>query len=93
MLSIEKERGTQDGKIEKKRYYLADYKIYRDRFSTDCFSDYFNDLALKTKVGLRDYLEYRTSKASVEELKSQNSYFINGLYGNAEDSRGEGRSA
>ena len=31
--------------IEKKRYYLADYKIYRDRFSTDCFSDYFNDLA------------------------------------------------
>ena len=93
VLSIEKERGTQDGKIEKKRYYLADYKIYRDRFSTDCFSDYFNDLALKTKVGLRDYLEYRTSKASVEELKAQNSYFINGLYGNAEESRGEGRSA
>lgn len=93
MLSIEKERGTQDGKMEKKRYYLADYKIYRDRFSTDCFSDYFNDLALKTKVGLRDYLEYRTSKASVEELKAQNSYFINGLYGNAEESRGEGRSA
>lgn len=92
-LSIEKERGTQDGKIEKKRYYLADYKIYRDRFSTDCFSDYFNDLALKTKVGLRDYLKYRTSKASVEELKAQNSYFINGLYGNAENSRGEGRSA
>lgn len=93
VLSIEKERGTQDGKIEKKRYYLADYKIYRDRFSTDCFSDYFNDLALKTKVGLRDYLEYRTSKASVEELKAQNSYFINGLYGNAEESSGEGRSA
>ena len=93
VLSIEKERGTQDGKIEKKRYYLADYKIYRDRFSTDCFSDYFNDLALKTKVGLRDYLKYRTSKASVEELKAQNSYFINGLYGNAEESRGEGRSA
>ena len=93
VLSIEKERGTQDGKIEKKRYYLADYKIYRDRFSTDCFSDYFNDLALKTKVGLREYLEYRTSKASVEELKAQNSYFINGLYGNAEESRGEGRSA
>ena len=93
VLSIEKERGTQDGKIEKKRYYLADYKIYRDRFSTDCFSDYFNDLALKTKVGLRDYLKYRTSKASVEELKAQNSYFINGLYGNAENSRGEGRSA
>ena len=79
--------------MEKKRYYLADYKIYRDRFSTDCFSDYFNDLALKTKVGLMDYLEYRTSKASVEELKAQNSYFINGLYRNAEDGCEDGRSA
>ena len=28
-----------------------------------------------------DYLEYATEKASVEELKMQNSYFINSLYG------------
>ncbi len=81
VLSIEKERGTQDGKAEKKKYFLADYKIYRERFSTDCFSDYFNDLAEKSGVGLRDYLEYKTVKASVDELKSQNSYFIRGLYG------------
>ncbi len=81
VLSIEKERGTQDGKAEKKKYFLADYKIYRERFSTDCFSDYFNDLAEKSGVGLRDYLEYKTVKASVAELRSQNSYFIRGLYG------------
>ena len=55
-------------------------KIYSRRFSTDCFSDYFNDLAGKSKVGLSDYLEYATDKASVEELKEQNSYFINSLY-------------
>ena len=77
---IEKERGTMDGKIEKKRYYLMNRKVYSNRFSTDCFSDYFNEMARKTKIGLNDYIEYETAKASVEELKLQNSYFINALY-------------
>ena len=81
VLSIEKERGTQDCKPEKKRYYLANYKIYRERFTTDCFSDYFNDLAEKSGIGLMDYLAYKTVRASVEELKQQNSYFIRDLYG------------
>ena len=81
VLSIEKERGTQDSKPEKKRYYLANYKIYRERFTTDCFSDYFNELAEKSGVGLMDYRAYASAKASVDELKSQNSYFIRDLYG------------
>ena len=80
IVKVEKERGTMDGKAENKRYFLMNYKIYRNRFTTDCFSDYFNDLASKTNVGLSDYLEYATEKASVVELKAQNSYFINGLY-------------
>ena len=82
ILKIEKERGTMDGKTENKKYYLMNAKIYAKRFSTDCFSDYFNDLARRSHVGLMDYLEYATEKASVEELKAQNSYFINALYGN-----------
>lgn len=81
VLKIEKERGTMDGKAEKKKYYLMNAKIYAKRFSTDCFSDYFNDLARKSHCGLADYLEYATEKASVAELKAQNSYFINMLYG------------
>ena len=80
---IEKERGTMDGKIEKKKYYLMNKKIYASRFSTDCFSDYFNDMAKKTNIGLDDYLEYETERATVAELKMQNSYFINALYKNA----------
>ncbi len=80
-LNIEKERGTMDGKTEVKEYYLMNRKIYARRFSTDCFSDYFNELAGKSKVGLNDYLEYATERATVEELKAQNSYFINSLYG------------
>ena len=77
---IEKERGTQDGKVEKKKYYLMNQKIYANRFSTDCFSDYFNDMARKSRMGLHDYVTYQTEKATVEELKMQNSYFINSLY-------------
>lgn len=79
-LKIEKERGTLDGKPEEKRYYLMNKKIYSSRFSTDCFSDYFNDMALRTSVGLKDYIEYASEKAIVDELKMQNSYFVNALY-------------
>lgn len=82
--NIEKERGTMDGKTEKKKYYLMNKKIYSQRFSTDCFSDYFNDIAKNTKIGLNDYMEYQTEKATVTELKMQNSYFINALYKNAD---------
>ena len=79
--AIEKERGTMDVKPEKKKYYVMNKKIYARRFSTDCFSDYFNEMARNSKVGLNDYMEYATEKATVEELKLQNSYFINALYG------------
>ena len=81
ILKIEKERGTMDGKTENKKYFLMNQKIYAKRFSTDCFSDYFNDLARRSHVGLMDYLEYAMEKASVAELRTQNSYFINLLYG------------
>lgn len=81
VLKIEKERGTMDGKVFKKKYYLMSAKIYRKRFATDCFADYFNDMALRTNVGLNDYREYLTECANVDELQAQNSYFINALYG------------
>lgn len=91
VLKIEKERGTMDGRTEKKRYYLMSKKIYSRRFSTDCFSDYFDDMARQAPVGLDGYLEYATEKASVEELKSQHSYFIDSLYRDGDDGQG-GRS-
>lgn len=79
-LKIEKERGTGKGYKKSSRYYLMNKKIYSRRFSTDCFSDYFNETARKTDIGLNDYIEYAAEKASVKELKSQNSYFINSIY-------------
>ena len=81
ILKIEKERGTMDGKTENKKYYLMNAKIYAKRFSTDCFSDYFNDMASKSGMGLADYREYVTERAFVDELKAKNSYFIRALYG------------
>jgi hypothetical protein len=83
VLKVEKESGTMDGKKRKKSYYIMNMKTYRKRFITDCFGDYFNELAKGSVVGLKDYIEYKTEKASVEELKLQNSYFINSLYGDS----------
>jgi hypothetical protein len=80
VLTVNKERGTMDGKVDEKKYYICSYKTYRKRFATDCFSDYFNDLAKRTKIGLADYLEYATERATIDELKLQNSYFVNSLY-------------
>ena len=85
ILRVQRERGTMDGKADNRRYYLMHRKIYSRRFSTDCFSDYFNDMAKGTKVGLMDYIEYASEKASVEELKMQNSYFIKSLYKDGEE--------
>lgn len=87
-LKLETQRGTMDGKMARKKYFLMNRKIYSRRFSTDCFSDYFAARAKKCKVGLREYLAYGSEKATVEELKKQNSYFIQSLYNEQEECHG-----
>ena len=78
-LKVFLESGTQDGKLKKSKYYLSTKKIYSKRFSTDCFSDFFTEKALRSPVGIDDLKEYLTEKANFNELKEQNSYFINEL--------------
>lgn len=78
-LSVQIESGTQDGQIDENKYYLMSKKIYSKRFSTDCFSDFFTKKALRASVGIDDLREYKTEKATFDELKEQNSYFINDL--------------
>ena len=78
-LKVFLESGTQDGKLKKSKYYLSPKKIYSKRFSTDCFSDFFTEKALRSPVGIDDLKEYLTEKANFNELKEQNSYFINEL--------------
>ena len=81
VLRVQVESGTQDGELNENRYFLAHKKIYSKRFSTDCFSDFFTVKALRSPVGIDDLPEYLTEKASFDELKMQNSYFINELQG------------
>ncbi len=78
-LKLEVERGTQDGAVDNKYFYLDNKLVYSDRFSTDCFSDFFETKARNSKFGLSDYPEYETSKASFDELQMQQSYFVDDL--------------
>lgn len=78
-VDVNVEQGTQDGKEKKKHYYLMSKKIYSRRFSTDCFSDYFNEKALRSTVGINDLDEFKTEKATFDEMKKENSYFFNDL--------------
>lgn len=73
------ENGTQDGKIEKKHYYLSSKKIYSKRFSTACFGGFFTEKALRSTVGIDDLDEFKSEKATFAEMERENSYFFNDL--------------
>lgn len=73
------ESGRQDGKLKESTYFLMFKKAYSRRFSTDCFSDFFNEKALCSDFGINDLPEFKTEKASFEEMIQENSYFFNDL--------------
>ena len=73
------ELGTMDGNYNEKNYYLMFKKIYSDRFSTDCFSGFFDEKTLNSKVGINDLEEFENTKATLEEMQKENSYFFNDL--------------
>lgn len=73
------EAGVQDGKMAMKKYYLMTKKIYSKRFSTDCFSEFFTEKTLNSWLGLDDLAEFKTEKASFDEMLQENSYFFEDL--------------
>lgn len=89
IVDLDIERGTQDGEIKKKEYYLMNKKIYAERFSTDCFAGFFEEKALRANYGLSDYAEYKSVKASFEELLKQNSYFVRSMENNLKNEEEE----
>lgn len=78
---LETESGTLEGNKEQHEYYLANKKIYSDRFSTDAFSDMFQTAAKETTTGINDYEKYKSIKATVQEMQKQNSHFMNETMG------------
>lgn len=75
-LKIQISSGTMDGEIKEKDYYLSSIKTYSKRFATDCYSDTFTAMALRSPSGIEDLPEYETERATFDELKLQNSYFV-----------------
>jgi hypothetical protein len=84
-LSLEYSKYGSSTSLEEAKYYLQTKKIYSNRFSTDAFSDYFKIKTSLSSLGLSDLEEYRNTRASLDELSNQNSYFIDKLLDNLED--------
>ena len=78
-LSIEKGTLKDEAEVKKSPYYLMFKKIYSKRFSTDCFSEFFNEKALRSKLGLNDIQSFKSEKATFSEMLKENSYFFNEL--------------
>ena len=78
VLTLDLMDGTTDGdgEGEKYEYYLSHKKIYSNRFSTDCYADLFAAASLRASVGLDDYPQYETTRATWDEMELQNSYFV-----------------
>ena len=86
-MKLQVESGTLDGELTEKAYYLDNKRIYSDRFATDCFSDFFETKTLRSKIGINDLEEYESSRATMDELKMQNSYFITELINKQENDK------
>ena len=78
-----------DGNLVEKKYYLSHKKVYSKRFSTDCFSDFFFEKAMRSTIGLEDLPVYLKHKASLAELCQQNSFFITNVCKVFETNKGE----
>ena len=81
------ECGTLDGEVSEKVYYLDFKRIYADRYSTDCYAGFFETKALRSKLGIDDFETYRTTRATMDELKMQNSYFVADLINKQENDK------
>ena len=78
-LLTEEGTSTKDSKeiVGNFEYYLAYKKIYANRFSTDAYSEYFNEMKKESNKGIEDYITYGEVKASTSELANQHSFLIN----------------
>ncbi|MDE5616185.1 MAG: hypothetical protein K2I78_00185, partial [Clostridia bacterium] len=78
VLSLELERGTRDGKSERKaKYFIMPKKIYSKRYSTDCLSGIFEARGEINTIGIDDLAEYADIIATNDELLKQQSHFQN----------------
>lgn len=72
--------GRNESEYEIKNYYLLYKKDYADRFASDAYSDFYVTKSLDSEYGINDLPAYQATKATVDEFKQQNSYFMTDLF-------------
>ena len=75
-LDIDIESGTLNGEYEKAYYYISSKKTYSNRFTTDCYAQFFEDLVRASEIGLDEMREYNSIQPTPEEFELQHSRFI-----------------
>lgn len=74
------DNGKLDGsRLKKDKYYLLFKKALSNRYSTDCYKEFFRQLSRMKNIGIIDYAEFAGVKATTDELRQMNSYFINDM--------------
>ena len=75
-LEVDIESGTLNGEYEKSYYYISSKKTYSNRFTTDCYAQFFENLVRASEVGLDEMREYNSIQPTAEEFDLQHSRFI-----------------
>lgn len=79
VLKIDIQNGQLESSSNLHNYFIAYKKAHSDRYATDCYGWFFRDEALKKDKGIVDYPAFAGSKATRDELRLENSYFIRAL--------------
>lgn len=79
VLKIDIQNGQLESNNNLHNYFIAYKKAHSDRYATDCYGWFFRDEALKKDKGIVDYPTFSGSKATRDELRLENSYFIRAL--------------
>ncbi len=68
--------GMNESDVKTAEFFQMVYKDYKDRFVSDAFSDIWRVRSLRSLYGIEDLPEYQHTRATVDEFRKQNSYFM-----------------
>lgn len=67
------------GEASNRNFYMINQITRANNYATDAYSEYFKGERLKATKGFYDAVQYKTHRASVQELDAQHSYWIDKL--------------
>ena len=78
--TVTKQDGTLESEPVEHEVYISFKKDYANRYSTDCYKDYFAERALNANYDFVNSGSYESDCALLRELEMQNSYLVSGLF-------------